>query len=45
MTPTPIIGLSITAQRRFAGNAVVAPQAHLMLQRTQFAFRYMKGTL
>ena len=25
--------LSISAQRRFAGNAVVAPQAHLMLQR------------
>ena len=39
------LGLSVSAQRRLAGNAVVAPQAHLMLQRGLTATNDTKGTL
>lgn len=34
--------LSVSARRRLAGNAVVAPQAQLMLERAQFAYRNPK---
>lgn len=39
------LGLSVSAQRRLAGNAVVGLQAHLMLQRGLTAVNDMGGTL
>lgn len=39
------LGLSVSAQRRLAGNAVVGPQAHLMLQRGLTATNDTKGAL
>lgn len=41
----PVPGLSRTARIRLAGNAVVAPQARLMLQRGLTAVNNTKGTL
>lgn len=40
-----VLGLSISAQRRLAGNAVVRPQARLMLQRGLTAINHTRGTL
>jgi site-specific DNA-cytosine methylase len=39
------LGLSVSAQRRLAGNAVVAPQARLMLQRGLTAVNDTRGAL
>ena len=39
------LGLSVTAQRRLAGNAVVRLQARLMLQRELTAINDTKGTI
>lgn len=39
------LGLSISAQRRLAGNAVVGLQARLMLQRGLSVTNDTKGTL
>lgn len=39
------LGLSVSAQRRLAGNAVVGLQARLMLQRGLTAINDTRGTL
>ena len=45
LRPLGELGLSITAQRRLAGNAVVGLQARLMLQRGLTAVNDTRGTL